>query len=226
MQPSMSDPVRVLVIAAPMVAWGIERLLGTGRPSVSCVGTVSSVAEACSPASCFPADVVVLDLEGIDGSSAVTALHAAGFGSVLAVSGVDDSAMRDDVVLSGARGVLDKRDPPETLLKAVSMVHLGQMWLDRHATSRIFLELARQQKQTQTPETESEHARLQQLTPRERQTVEALVKHASLSGKVLAQRLRISEHTLRNHLTSVYAKLGVANRVDLYAFATRHGLGG
>jgi len=41
---------------------------------------------------------------------------------------------------------------------------------------------------------------------------------------VFAERLHISEHTLRNHLTSIYSKLGLSNRLDLYAYAHKHGL--
>ena len=43
-------------------------------------------------------------------------------------------------------------------------------------------------------------------------------------GKVIAQRLNISEHTLRNHLTSIYRKLSVSNRAELHAYVNRHGL--
>jgi DNA-binding CsgD family transcriptional regulator len=45
---------------------------------------------------------------------------------------------------------------------------------------------------------------------------------AAAPGKVLARRLRMSEHTLRNHLSSIYGKLGLANRLDLYAWTVRH----
>ena len=83
------------------------------------------------------------------------------------------------------------------------------------------MELARRKPQTQP---DPEQRRIDQLTPRERQLVVTLASDAAAPGKVVAQRLHISEHTLRNHLTSVYGKLGVSNRVELYAFAQRHGL--
>ncbi len=61
-------------------------------------------------------------------------------------------------------------------------------------------------------------------TLRERQTIAAMTSDAGAPGKVIADRLCISEHTLRNHLTSIYSKLGLSNRVDLYAYATRNRL--
>ena len=58
----------------------------------------------------------------------------------------------------------------------------------------------------------------------ERQTISAMASDASAQGRVFAERLNISEHTLRNHLTSIYSKLGLSNRLDLYAYAHKHGL--
>jgi DNA-binding CsgD family transcriptional regulator len=93
--------------------------------------------------------------------------------------------------------------------------------VDRAATSRIFMELARQKAgKSKDPE----HQRIASLTKRERHSIAAVASDASAPGKVIAARLNISEHTLRNHLTSVYSKLGVANRLALYAYAHQHGL--
>ena len=71
---------------------------------------------------------------------------------------------------------------------------------------------------------DKEQEKIAALTLRERQTIAAMSVHVGVPGKVIAERLCISEHTLRNHLTSIYDKLGVVNRVDLYAYATRHAL--
>jgi DNA-binding CsgD family transcriptional regulator len=59
---------------------------------------------------------------------------------------------------------------------------------------------------------------------RERQTIAAVSSDVAAPAKVIARKLCISEHTLRNHLTSIYSKLEVANRLDLYAYATRNRL--
>jgi DNA-binding CsgD family transcriptional regulator len=69
-----------------------------------------------------------------------------------------------------------------------------------------------------------EKSKIATLTMRERQTIAAVASDAAAPGKVIAGRLCISEHTLRNHLTSIYNKLGLSNRLDLYAYATRHSL--
>lgn len=69
-----------------------------------------------------------------------------------------------------------------------------------------------------------ETARIRTLTARERETIQAVTREASAPGKVIARHMCISDHTLRNHLSSIYSKLGLNNRLDLYAFATRHRL--
>jgi DNA-binding NarL/FixJ family response regulator len=107
------------------------------------------------------------------------------------------------------------------LLKALEKVHEGELWVDRAATSRIFMELARQKA---AKNHDPEHLKIATLTPRERQSIAAIASDATAPGKAIAERLHISEHTLRNHLTSVYSKLGLANRLALFAYAHKHGL--
>jgi len=124
-------------------------------------------------------------------------------------------------LFSGARGVVEKRSAPALLLKAIEKVHDGELWVDRAATSRIFMELARQKA---AKGKDPEQQRIATLTKRERHSIAAVASDANAPGKVIAARLNISEHTLRNHLTSVYSKLGVPNRLALYAYAHRHGL--
>lgn len=215
--------VRVMLVALPLVSWGLERLLETGAPRLSCEAVVASVAEGLLHLERVRPDVVLLDLDGEEGTESLADLHAHGIGRVLVITGSRDPLVHDSAVIAGARGVLDKREPPPVLLKAIEKVNEGEMWIDRSATGRIFLELARQKvMQGRDPE----HDRIALLTPRERQTVVALANDASSPGKVIAERLHISEHTLRNHLTSIYSKLGVSSRMDLYAFALRNGMRG
>jgi DNA-binding NarL/FixJ family response regulator len=62
------------------------------------------------------------------------------------------------------------------------------------------------------------------LTARERAILSAAVEHSGSANQVVAERLFISEHTLRNHLTSIYRKLNVTSRLEMYVYAIRHGL--
>lgn len=218
---SVPDAVRVLVVALPLSAWGLVRLIES-QPSPLCsVGVVASVGEAVEQLPALRPDVVLVDLDGEEGAETLTALQAQTSAKVLVVTSSSHTALHDRAVLAGARGVVAKREAPDVLLRALVKVHAGEVWIDRSATGRIFQELSRQK--AQRPEDPAQ-ARLALLTARERQMVAALAADAAAPGKVLAQRMQISENTLRNHLTSIYSKLQVSNRVELYAFAHRLGL--
>lgn len=225
MQPSISNdsPIRVQVVAQPIVAWGLERLVASGHPRFEVTGSADHSVDCLVQLQVRSADVVLLDLDGDEGADGVAALFAQTRVRILAISGSSNLALHDSAVLAGARGVIEKREPPALLLKAIEKVHEGELWVGRAATSRIFMELARQKAaQSHNPEM----AKIATLTPRERQSIAALTRDATAPGKAVAARLNISEHTLRNHLTSVYSKLGVANRLALYAYAHQHGLHG
>lgn len=215
----VQDPILVYVIAPPMVSWGLERLVQSAHPGLELAGTAASVDESLRGLGQNAIDVVLLDLEGDDADRSVPILQAATRAKLLVLTGSHNLAMLDRAVLAGVRGVVRKSVAPSLLLKAIQKIHEGELWIDRGATGRIFMEIARR-KAAEDPE----KSKIATLTVRERRTIAAVTSHASLPAKVLADHLCISEHTLRNHLTSIYSKLGLTNRVDLYVFAKRYSL--
>lgn len=214
-------PIRVQLVALPLVAWGLERLVESDQPRLALAGSAASVARCLASLERNAPDVVVLDLDGEEGTASLAELHSRTKAKILVLTGSRDEALHDSAVLAGARGVVDKREEVSTLLKAIERVHAGEIWIDRNATSRIFLELARKKAASAF---QPELQKIASLTRRERQTIAALASDASAPGKLVAERLHISEHTLRNHLTSIYSKLAVTNRLALYAYAQQHGL--
>lgn len=216
-----TPPIQVQLVALPLVLWGLERLVESAAPRLALAGAADSVAACLQSLQHQAADVVVLDLDGEDGTEALTDLHHQTKAKILVITGSHKLALHDDAVLAGARGVVDKRETTPTLLRAIERVHAGEVWIDRNAASRIFLELARKKVASgKDPELQ----KIANLTRRERQTIAAMASDAAAPGKLVAERLHISESTLRNHLTSIYSKLALSNRVDLYAYAQRHGL--
>lgn len=215
------QPIRVRLVALPLVLWGLERLVESAQPRLVLSGAAKSVQECLVSLPYQGADVVVLDLDGEDGAESLAALHSQTKAKILVITGSQDVSLRDRVVLIGAYGVVDKREPTSILLKAIERVHAGEVWIDRSATGRILMELMHKKTaSTHNPEQQ----KIATLTPRERQTITAMVSDTAVSGKLIAQRLHISENTLRNHLTSIYSKLALSNRLDLYLYAQRHGL--
>lgn len=213
--------IQVHLVALPLVVWGLERLVQSARSQMALTGSTASVADCLLALQKQPADVVVLDLDGDDNIDALADLHCQTKAKILVITASRDETLNDTAVLAGARGVVNKRELPSTLLKAIEKVHEGEVWIDRNATSRLFLTLARTKAaKKQDPELE----KMANLTPRERQTMDAVTTDVRVSSKQMAERLNISEHTLRNHLTSIYRKLELSNRMDLYLYVQRHGL--
>jgi len=105
------------------------------------------------------------------------------------------------------------------LLKAIERVHAGEVWLDRFLTSNLIVDLRRSHKPSKKQEEESA---ISKLTDREREVI-ALVGEG-LKNKQIADRLFISEITVRHHLTSIFEKLKVSDRLELLIFAYQKGL--
>lgn len=216
-------PIRVMLVNDfPIVGWGLERLVESRQPAMVLAGSATTRADALRALKKAAPDVVLVDIDGDHGPDTIKDLLAAGDSvKILVLTGSADASELDGAVLAGASGVVRKTEPVEALLKAIERVHQGEIWVDRAAAGRIFVELARRNAgQAQNPEQD----KIARLTRKERKTVAEIGRDASATGREIAERLHISEHTLRNHLTSIYAKLELASRLELYAYAIRHGI--
>lgn len=217
-------PIRVFLIDDHRsILWGLQRLIESGRPAMEVVGTAESCAEAMKVLESAAPNVILLDIDlgkenGVDEISRLLEKSRA---KILMLTGVRDKNAHDRAVLAGARGVVEKEASADTILAAIAKVHEGQIWLDREATGRVFIEFSRE---GATHGVDLEQTKISSLTQRERAIVAITATNAGATAKTIAQALFISEHTLRNHLTSIYNKLEVSNRLELFAFAHKHGL--
>jgi two-component system, NarL family, nitrate/nitrite response regulator NarL len=217
-------PIRVLLIDDHRsILWGLERLIESGKPAMEVVGTATNCTDALKLVDETAPDLILLDigLGDQNGVDEIPNLIARSKAKILVLTGVRDESLHDKAVLAGASGVVEKEAPAETILAAIEKVHEGQLWLDRVATGRIFLEMSRE---SAAQSVDPERKKIQSLTDREREIVAVSASHAGANAKSIAEMLYISEHTLRNHLTSIYDKLHVANRLELFAYAHKHGL--
>lgn len=137
---------------------------------------------------------------------------------VLVLTGEHSPDFHSDLLRAGAAGVVRKCDPPEILLKAIQKVNQGEIWLDRATVSRVLDQTLRPHSNHADASTEPWKC----LTEREREIV-SLVGEA-LNNKQIARRLLISHATVRHHLTSIFGKLGLSNRLELLRYALHHGL--
>lgn len=221
---SAAKPIRIMLVDDHRsVLWGLERLIEGEQDRMEIVGKATTCAEAVALAVKLSPDVILLDLD-LGGESALNILPdlvSKSRARVLVLTGVRDPSIHDNAVLAGARGIVEKEDTAETILKAIEKVNAGEMWLDRVATGRIFVELSRR---NAGEAADPEQQKIAALTSRERQIIAVLADNPGASARAVAGMLSISEHTLRNHLTSIYEKLGVATRLELFAYANKYGL--
>lgn len=204
--------------------WGLQRLIDASQPRMCVVGVATSREELLNHAAVAEADVVLLDLDlaGEDSLDAIGDLKRRCPGHVLVLTAADDPTKHRAAVMQGARGVLHKSQSADTILRAIEKVHEGEIWLERGLLADV---LGRLTGSTPEPRVEDVHARrIASLTPREREIVCRMVRSSGAKQLAVAEELHMSEHTLRNHLTTIYSKLGVHGRLELHVFATEHGL--
>lgn len=211
----------VLVDDHAIVRQGV-RMLIESDPGLQVSGEAHDRASAVAVASREQPDVLLLDLllDGENGLDLIAAVRAASPRTgILVLTGVRDPLVHRRALELGAAGLVAKEAAADVLLKAIGKVAAGGRWFDRSALPPLSSEPAPSERSAAgNPEAE----KIAKLSPRERE-VAALIGEG-LSNRKIAERLSISETTVRHHLTSVFAKLGVGDRLELLVYAYRHKL--
>ena len=194
----------------------LRHLLETGGCRV--VAEVSHCEEALEVATADPPDIFLVDIDSrAETLSCLEDLVSGHPGRIIAISNPGSLKDHAKLVEYGAAGIVLKNEPPSVLLKAITKVNAGEAWLNRANMARVLTHMARRRREQHT-----EADKIAKLTPREREII-GLVGEG-LNNATIAERLFISEATVRNHLTSVLEKLGRSNRFELAVYAFRHNL--
>ena len=219
-----SAPIRVMIVDDhKAILWGLERLVESAAPRMRAVGSASTCETMLATAMETNPDVIVLDLD-LNGTSTIDALPVLKqccTARVLVLTGDRNPASHKAAILAGARGVVLKDESAEALLQAIERVYAGEFRIDSGLMDRVLGLLSQPPKPEPVKVVDDKAA---MLTTREREIIRAVVRNRGAKSTVLAETLNISEHTLRNHLTVIYGKLGVDNRLDLFVYATEHNL--
>ena len=140
-----------------------------------------------------------------------------------------ESDSKDDfveAVRQGCCGIVPKQTSTELLMKSIRKVHAGEFWLDRLTTADIIRRLAKRQTGPGTGGNQPARGGIREqgavLSQREREIV-ALVAQG-FKNKEMAERMFISEQTVKNHLHNIFDKLGVSDRLELALYAIHHNL--
>ena len=220
--PAGIKPIRVLIIDDHAVIRTALRMLLDSQPDVTVVGEGSGPEDALAIALREHPDIILLDLDlgDADGLDMLPRLHTtAPEAHVLVLTGVRDVDMHCRAIRLGAVGLVLKERAAEVLLEAIAKVHAGEVWLDSLLLASVLSSAT--PPQTERP-ADPEEVKIKALTAREREVIGMIGK--GLKNQAIADRLCISEATVRHHLTSIYAKLTLGDRLELAIYAYRHGL--
>lgn len=214
--------VRVLIVDDHGIMRAGLRMLLESQAGIMVVGEASSCADALALATCTQPDVIVLDLD-LGGENAVesipTLLRTAPETRILVLTGLRDPEVHRQAIRHGALGLVFKEKAVETLLQAITKVRAGEVWLEPTMIARVLGDLTRPQP---APQASEEAIKIARLTEREREVITLVGE--GLRNRHIAERLYISEATVRHHLTAIFAKLDISDRFELAIYAYQHGL--
>ena len=209
MAPSESD-LRVLVVADDHLARAGLAALVADLPGCTVAGQLSGDEYASASLDLYRADVVLWDL-GWDATNAIGHMAETGdAGLPPSVALVPDDSYAADARAAGARGLLHRDVDGDTLLSALVAVGNGLAVLDPELEPGL------------SARGNAEASSSAELTPREADVLALLAE--GLPNKAIANRLDISEHTVKFHVNAILGKLGAQSRTEAVTRATRMGL--
>lgn len=212
--------IRILIVNDQLVVREGLRMLIENHPGIKVIGMARTRVEALDLIAKEPLDLIILDLE-LGGESALSFIpvlrEASKTARILVLTGARNTETHQQAAQLGAMGVVLKEDAADLLLKAIEKVYSGEAWLDRVTMGNLLWQLSKRDESID-PQTQ----KIASLTEREREVIALIAE--GLKNRQIAQRLFISPTTVTHHLSSIYAKLGVSDRLELVIYALRHRL--
>lgn len=210
--------VRVLIVADdPLVRAGLATLLAD-LPDLFIAGRISGADDLASAIQTYQADALLWDM-GWKPEAALARL-AEGPKDLPVIALVDDEADAVEAWRGGAHGILRRDAVPERIAASVVAAAQGLTVFDPGFRDALTRQSSRESVQPQFPG--AEPPLVEELTPRELEVLRLLAE--GLPNKTIAQRLDISEHTVKFHVNAVLGKLGAGSRTEAVVRATRLGL--
>jgi two-component system nitrate/nitrite response regulator NarL len=217
-----SPQIRILIADDhPIFRDGLRRLL-EAEPKFTVIGEACDGAEAVKLARQLKPDIMLLDLAmpkhpGLEALREMNSNTGPSVRIILLTAAAEKNQIVEALQL-GARGVVMKDSATQLLLKAIDTVMSGEYWVGRESVSNLVQYLRT------LVQSSGEEARQRKfgLTPRELEIVSAVV--AGYANKEIAEYFKISEDTVKHHLSNIFDKLGVSTRLELALFAVNQSL--
>ncbi|OBB26533.1 DNA-binding response regulator [Mycolicibacterium peregrinum] len=204
-----------------MVRQGFGALLAA-QPDISVIGDASNGRVAVAEVKRLRPDVVLMDvrmpeMNGLDAAREILSMTMTPPVRVLMLTTFDIDEYVYEALGAGASGFLLKDAPADDLIRAVRIVDAGEALLAPTVTRRLIADVV-QRRPTPRPWSQG----LSTLTPREHEVLELIAK--GLSNAEIADRLFVTEHTVKTHVGNVFAKLALRDRAQAVVFAYESGL--
>ena len=218
-----SQPIRIVIADDhPIFRDGLRRLL-EAESDLKVIGEACDGAEAVKLAQQLKPDILLLDLAmprmpGLEALRELSTSSGANSMRVILLTAAAEKKQIVEALQLGARGVVLKDSATQLLLKSIHTVMAGGYWVGRESVSNLVQYLRT------LVQSSGEDARQKKfgLTPRELEIVSAVV--AGYSNKEIASYFKISEDTVKHHLSNIFDKLGVSTRLELALFAVNQSL--
>jgi DNA-binding NarL/FixJ family response regulator len=212
---------RIRIVIAddhPIFRDGLRRLV-EHEPGFELVGEASNGLDTLEVLAKTKPDVLLLDLAmpKLSGMEVLRKLSRARLPmKVIMLTAAIEQPQITEALRLGARGVVMKDSATQLLVKSIHCVLEGQYWVGRDNVSDLIQALKKADMPRERPE------EIYRLTAREREVINAIVE--GFTNKEIAGRYKISERTVKHHLSNIFDKVGVSNRLELALFSVNHSL--
>jgi two-component system, NarL family, nitrate/nitrite response regulator NarL len=222
-----SASIRVLVADGhPIVLEGLRSALGHQPGVIQVVGEASDGMEAIEKTVELDPDVVLMELKlpRVDGLTVLRSIQArASRSKVILFSSSENKEEFVEAMKIGCRGIISKSATISLIEKSIQKVHAGEIWLDSHTTAAVIRQFSSPSDFPAVHASNGKSTRERaQLSQREREIIILIAQ--GYKNKEIAEKMFITEQTVKNHLHNVFDKLGVSDRLELALYAIHNSL--
>src|SRR5207247_2666230 len=218
-EPKPDKPIRIVIADDhPIFREGLKYLLGT-QEDFQLLAEVGNGDEVLGTIEKLQPDILLLDLRmpGTNGLTILERLQATKITStrVIVLTASEDKNEFVQAMKLGTSGIVLKQSPTDLLLKSIRKVYAGEIWLGSNTTAAVIRQFA-----TGDEEAPVDSNRVRGRSPlsqREREIVSLVAQ--GFKNKQMAEKMFISEQTVKNHLHNIFDKLGVSDRLELALYA-------
>jgi two-component system, NarL family, nitrate/nitrite response regulator NarL len=214
-----SKPIQIVIADDhPIFRDGLKQLLSREK-DFHVIGEVGHGDDVLPAIEKHHPDILLLDLKmpGTHGLAVLQRMQAANAATkVIVLTGSEDKNDFVQAMKLGTCGIVLKQSPTDLLFKSIRKVHAGEIWLDSSTTAAVM----RQFSSAGDSSSASANGRSRERSPlsqREREIVGLVAQ--GFKNKEMAEKMFISEQTVKNHLHNIFDKLGVSDRLELALYA-------